>query len=362
MTGLFFEDPNVWWQDLVLFPFLVVFSMVIDEFILRRLPMIGMILTSISLVTIPVQWITAQYYDSFSGTAFAILKAYSFIILLVTNNIKRFAIRSPKFDQFLKQLHCSCFSEKNTRIENIIYIFLCLNIAEAIVFESFSSESLNYSYLNWTRFFNIMAGILLIITIPIPPMIANQINFKYGLNVPSMWYYQKPINSNLKYYDIIMDLPNKRDDRYKCCTCCMSYMGIIWLCLYCSWNFLFVMRTYGYQSLGALLHILPPFFRSIINLNFGLWLQSRAHALWIYFALIKFIRYEIFDATENKYPSIIQNGIVLAVWSIANMIIALFYLYLWLIKIKSYKNSIDDDTKSDGKDQPMSKSNSDVEM
>ena len=212
-----------------------------------------------------------------------------------------------------------------------VYVMIGLNIAEAMFTEVVSGVTYDGQY-NWSRFFNVISAFCLIVTAPMP--------FKNSISNHLCYF-----DTSGRYTDYIVNFGAVSS----------WYFQIVWVSLYTSWNWCFVTRAFGDNTFYVVCaHLFPPLIRSFFYNNnkgaiCGIWLQSRATCLLMYFTVVVPIRDKIFGGTVRPRVGYAAYGLSLTIWSSINMIVGLGYLYWWfavkqkelkLLKINSSGNSI----------------------
>ena len=308
---------------------------------MRRNPHIGVWIPILTFFTIPLQYIAGEFNEGIVGL-FLVVKAYSVAVPCIglclirlghsiDVNVDNNEIRQkqsqlykkylPKWviTRVIKPYFTSERAEKNFGI--FLYIFLCINIIEAMIFESLWGIS-NGNVLNWSRIFNIIAGFFTLITIPLPISLLDtrlfgndNCNYKFG----NIKFWHCDIKSD--YTDLLMYLPNNKYN---------NYIGILWLLLYCSWNVCYSIRFFTFAVINvAVVHIGVPLIRSIIGYKYGMFVQSRAYILWMFITIIIAIREDIFQDSGTFYAKPVGNGWVLMIWSVINCILGIVTTWVW---------------------------------
>lgn len=249
---------------------------------MRRHTTFGLYLAIISLFIIPLNFLFGVLEDG-SLAIFLIIKSYLVTIPVIIIQLTRLGLTNINTTNNNPRLHHSQYilrfipktmqtfltgyfkSTKNQLLSfKIFYILVVLNILEAMLFEAAfdsndSNPDNNYA---WSRYMNVIAGLLCIITMPSPwnnwnnwnnsnNYNCNVCNIKYNLN---FWYID---TSNLsKYSDFIMYLANRKED---------YYCGICWIILYTLWNVEFGIRFASHKSvLAFIFHLFLPFGMALV--------------------------------------------------------------------------------------------------
>ena len=208
-----------------------------------------------------------------------------------------------------------------------------INILEAVIFEGIWGESIDENY-DWTRVFNVLVGVGLIITIPTP----------FKKSITKKFYF---FDTESRYTDYIIDFGGESH----------WFWQISWISLYSSWNWLFVTRYYGYISFWPqMAHVFPPLIRSYFYRKkrgafCGIWLQSRTNALIVYLTFIILFRGYLLESKRFEYKAV-QHGLPLMIWSVLNFICAGGYCYWWLIikqkQLQTNNDNVDYDANNVG--------------
>ena len=334
----FFEKPSPSYHYAIMLPVYYTFAFILDEYIMRRHASVGIILASLSTILVFINYIIGAYPSGSVGL-FLMIKAFSLIIPAIWINsyrvwgtpnrcIKLPALEPDAIDdqaqnwrETCSKIGCNCVNNhctklcSNTKCDSItrifFYVFLLINIFEALLFESIpgAAES-NDGVWEWAKYINIIAGIICVVTIPLPK--------------ENTWY----LDENRDY---IMYLPNEQ--KY-------YYFGILWIILYTIWNFGFLIRLGGSDAVLFIpIHLIIPFFKAIHNHQFGLWLQTRLYVLWAYVIFIFILRDKIFNST-NIDPNFIGDGVTLGIFAIIASITGILYLVMYYCKYKPEKTSL----------------------
>ena len=204
-------------------------------------------------------------------------------------------------------------------------VFL-INMSEALLFEISMGNDFDeklrlfdysnlwfYDYLGYFRYFNVIAGIITTITAPIAKY-PNEYDTRF-------WFLDR--NG-----DFLMYLPENKQDKK---------IGFIWILLYTTWDFEFLIRFSGSGGvLFGMIHLIVPVIQSTCRFHYGLYLQSRMYVLWTYAVWLFILRNCIFNTT-NINSNVIGDGLILGVLSIFNFILAIGYCYAWFHYLKKLK-------------------------
>ena len=373
-----------WRNPYINTPLYTLLTMLIDEFILRRNPHWALIVTIYALCSIPF---SAIFLWSKDIVVFGVVKILSvtiptLIIVLfrlanvsvntkvkhkskdVNNdddeactdvcvatetNIRLFEMKrvyyhclmSNKLINFLRK---RLLNNKMTHGFNIFcYIMLCINIFEAVLFEGIGGKSSDGKH-DWSRIFNCLSGILLIITMPTP----------FNKSITKKCYY---FNTQSRYTDYIIDFGGTggsgtgSESGTEIDRASHWLLQIAWVTIYSSWDWEFFTRYFGYVSFWSqVVHVWAPLLRCYfykeningINKIGGIYFQSRAHSIMLYGTIIQPVRGYVIGSnwTNDKW---LANGLGLMIWSIVNFVLAIVYAYWWfVVKKKQLKQNKDE--------------------
>ena len=355
--GNFFDKPSPYYHYVIMLPIYYTFSFLLDEFVMRRRASIGLIIAALSTILVMVNYVIGAYPSGNVGL-FYVVKSYSVIIPTIWTTAYRIWGRRNVDDnincnynyqqdtngicididvdvddndndqakdwrKIWTKMGCNCLNKRciklcsNTKCAKMTrifsYLFLSINICEALLVESIpgSTES-NDGVWEWAKYINIIAGMICVMTIPLPKVTS--------------WY----LNKNRDY---IMYLAN--DKKY-------YYCGVLWIILYSLWNFEFSIRFVGSQTVLFIpIHLIIPFCKAIYKNEFGLWIQSRLYVLWIYIVFIFIFRAKIFN-TSNIDENFMSNGVTLGIFAIGAFITSILYSIIYYscnLKSKSKSKS-----------------------
>ena len=376
----FFDSPTPLYHSLIMEPVYFCLLLVCDEYLLRRQPAITLYLAVISLIFVGLLG-GVGYYERF-----IVIKAYSVGIPSIYGQLCRLGqslnnsdstINHIRFTQmkkyyrfipewFEKHILSKYFQSKTSEKYFGIFAFvlLYLNIIEALVAETFDNDIQSYNNtFNQSKWINIVAGLLCLITVPFPYPFVKYYKFYY-------------FDTKYQYTDFIIDFPNGYNQLYQFND---YYIGFGWILLYTVWNITFVTRFYGYQRFISVMFgsLGIPFLRTLtcckcynvryintdvvdnnlsvnvievnenendkedknenvdVNNNnndkfvpFGIWLQDRTLMLWFYYGYYYPIRKYLIGTDDTGFVQL-QYGECLLGMSLFGLFIGIIHTLLW---------------------------------
>lgn len=362
----FFDYPSPWFHYVIVVPIYVFLTWFVSEKIMRRNAAFGLYLSIAGAFIIPFSFAFGILEDG-ALAIFLLIKCYILTIPVIFLECARLACaginietnpqRAREYQKLTKHLPDIVINfvqkifyikqeeyqnnnnnNNNTSKQNFIvnkyyatgfYTFLILNILEAIGYEiiTSSSDSNPDSNHSWSRFFNIIAGILCMFTIPFSRKKINLGNINKNLsNFNSFWYVDTSNES--KYTDYIMYLPNTQN---------VYYCGIGWIILYSFWNLEFGLRCTSHKSfLSFSIHLILPIYMCLSQRDpmtngdrfFSLWLQSRAFCLWFFLVFVDILKEGIFKTSGSRIPWLGSGNFLLGLCCF-NLVWAIGYTIVW---------------------------------
>ena len=353
MGNSFTAVPSPWYHQITVAPVIIGFIAVVDEFILRRHIIVCIYIYL--LMAIIFAFAATQI------TPFTALKSYSVLIPGLIIQLARLANVKDYKSQFglhnklylwiskssLKDNESLEFKNGNINADNdhdinddkninsknvdskiksrkkrrnwiyyFIYVILCMNMLEAISFQTWVMfKEWGDTNANIGSFLNILSGICLLFAIPYPWYYKSKIiSIKTIEKKQAFWY----IDVESKYYDFCMYLPLEP-----------YCFGAWWIILYNLWDLHFGIEYFrdGIEIM-MLMHLLPCTITSFIGKRFHLWTLSRINNLLLYIVFVIPLRAFWLNTNSSNWPLSGESPFMIA-FGAFNLVLSIIYCIVW---------------------------------